>query len=169
MGRDKEYRGDGFSVRIQHGFRELVTLVISRDGTTRKVDGELIGKRWEGIGIRFDQHIDPADAAVIARDVVTALSALHIGYLITRTVAVDPVPEAEQHAALAELGEMGFDVERSADMRQISTTWKPGAKRPESSRAAKEFALRMQKLIGTLSGSRPRIEVLARSKEFASD
>jgi hypothetical protein len=79
------------------------------------------------------------------------------------------VPEAEQRAALDELGEMGFQVERSADLRQISTTCKPGAKRTDNSKAAKEFALRMQKLIGALSGSRPRVEILAKSKEFATD
>ncbi len=169
MGRGKEYRGDGFSVRIEQGFREIVFLIISRAGNTRKLEGEWIGKSWNGIGIILAQDTDPAEVPGIVRDVETGLGALHVGYRISRMVAVDAVPEAEQQAALTELEDMGFEVERSTDLRQISTTWKPGAKRPESSKAAKEFALRMQKLISTLSGSRPRIEVLARSKEFAMD
>jgi len=169
MGRDKEYRGDGFSLRIEQGFREIVFLIISRGGSARKLEGEWIGKNWNGIGIVLAQDTDPAEVPGIVRDVETGLGALHIGYRISRVLAVDTVPEVEQQAALSELEDMGFEVERSADLRQISTTWKPGAKRPDSSKAAKEFALRMQKLIGALSGSRPRIEVLARSKEFATD
>ncbi|HET7467396.1 MAG TPA: hypothetical protein VFL29_12085 [Candidatus Dormibacteraeota bacterium] len=114
-------------------------------------------------------QIDPADVPQIVRDLETALSALRIGFVITRTVARDAVPETEQQAAIAELNEMGFDVERSADLRQISTTWKPGARRPANAKAAAEMAQRMQQLIRSLSGSRPRVELLARSKEFATD
>jgi hypothetical protein len=79
MGRDREYRCDGFSVRIQQGFRELVSLIIGRDGTTRKVEGELIGRRWEGIGIHFDRHTDPGDAPAIVRDLELPLARCTLG------------------------------------------------------------------------------------------
>ena len=167
--RDPKYRGEDFTVRIESDIREICWLVIDRNGFERKLEGERIGKRWQGIGVHLPLQVDPADVPQIVRDVETALSALRIGYVITRTVGRDAVPETEQQAAVAELNEMGFDVERSPDLKQITTSWKPGARRPDNAKGAKEFAQRMQRLIGSLRESRPRVELLAKSKEFADD
>jgi len=173
--RDPEYRGENFSLRIETGFREIVFLVIKRNGVERKLEGERIGKTWQGIGLVLPGDIDAADVTQVVRDIETALSALRVGYVISRTAEVVPVPEADQQAAIAELNQMGFEVERSANPKQIgprkwqqiSTTWKPGAPRPGTAKAAKEAAQRMRGLIETLSGSRRRMEVLSTSKEFA--
>ncbi len=93
---------------------------------------------------------------------------MRYGYVITRALGIDAVPETEQQVAIAELNEMGLDVEVSADRKQVSTNWRPGASRPDA-QTAPEMAKRMMPLIQSLSGTRQRVEVLAVSPDFASD
>ena len=38
--REREYRGDDFSVRVEPGFREIVTIVHTRQPTIRRLDKE---------------------------------------------------------------------------------------------------------------------------------
>jgi hypothetical protein len=166
--RDREYHGDDFSVRVEQGFREIVTVVHTRQGTVRRLDGERIGKRWNGIRIHLPREVDPADVPQIVRDLETAFGATHYGYVIFRTVRVDPVPEAEQEAAITELNEMGFDVERSTDPRQTVLTPRSGVPRPDT-KTAQDRAPRIMALVQSLRGTRQVVELLAKSKEFATD
>jgi hypothetical protein len=43
--RDREYGGDGFRVRLDPVFREVVSVTHKRQGTTTKLGGESIGKK----------------------------------------------------------------------------------------------------------------------------
>jgi hypothetical protein len=165
---DLEYRGDAFSVKVEQGFREIVTIVHTRKGTTRRLDGERIGKRWEGIGVHLPRELDPADLPQIVRDLETAFAALRCGYVISRTARVDPVSEAEQEAAIAELNELGFYVERSADPRNIALIPRSGVARPDA-KTARSTAPRVMSLVQSLTGTRPVVEVLAKSKGFGPD
>jgi len=165
---DREYRGADFSVRVEQGFRELVTVIHTRQGTTRRLDGERIGKGWNGIRIHLPRDVDPAEVPQLVSDLEAAFGAMRYGYVISRTVGVDPVPEAEQQAAIAELNEMGFDVERSTDPRQTVVIPRPDRPRPDP-KAAKDRASRSMSLVLTLRGTRQRVELLAKSKEFATN
>ena len=165
---DPEYHGDDFSVKVEQGFREIVTIVHTRQGTTRRLDGERIGKRWEGIGVHLPHEFDPVDLAQIVRDLETAFAALRCGYRISRTARVDPVSESEQAAAIAELHELGFDVERSADPRNIALIPRSDVPRPDVT-TARSTAPRVMSLVQSLTGTRPVVEVLAKSKGFAPD
>ena len=69
--RDREYRGDDFSVRIQPGFRELVSVIHTRSGTTLTLDGERIGRKWEGIDVRIPEDVESERARQIGRDLET--------------------------------------------------------------------------------------------------
>ena len=165
--RDREYRGDDFSVRVEPGFREIVTVVLTREPTTRRLDGERIGKGWKGIRIHLPRDVDPGDVPEIVRDLETAFGAMRYGYVISRTVSVDPVSEAEQEAAIIELNDMGFDVEQSADPRQTVLIPRSSGPRPDR-KTAQGRASRMMSLVQALSGKRQRVELLAKSKEFAT-
>lgn len=164
FGRRREYRGQGFTVRIDPGFRELVTVVHTRAGTTRKLDGERIGKRWNGIALHLPRDIEAEAVPALVSDIAGGLAALRCGYVITRTVVTDRVSDAEQQAAIAELKRIGFDVQRSPDLKQISLIPIPGVQRD-----VKWAVGRTQSLVQTLSGSRPRTEVLAVSPDFAAE
>src|SRR6266581_7850350 len=101
--RGREYRGDDFSVRIEPGFREIVNIVRTRQQGTSHLDGERIGKRWEGIGVHLASEVEPAEVPQIVHDLETAFASLGYAYVISRTAAVDAVSDTEQQAALAEL------------------------------------------------------------------
>jgi hypothetical protein len=163
--RPREYRGGDLSVRVDPGLREIVSIVLTRDGASRKLGGERIGKRWEGIGVHLPSEVDLADVPQIVRDLEIGLGALRYGYVISRTVGVDPVSETEQQAAIAELNELGFDVERSADPRQTTLKPRPGVPRRDAG-TAKRRTQRIMSLVLTLRGTRMRVELLAKSKEF---
>jgi hypothetical protein len=164
---DPEYHGDDFSVKVEQGFREVVTVVHTRQGTTRRLEGERIGKRWQGIGVHLPQEMDPADVPQLVRDLEAAFRPLRYGYVISRTVQVDPVSDAEQEGAVAELNEMGFEVERSTERRGVALIPRPGVPRPDT-KTAKRTAARVMSLVQALSGERPRVEILAQSKDFAT-
>ena len=166
---DPEYRGDGFSVRVEQGFREIVTVVHARGRTTRRLDGERIGKRWEGIGIHLlPGDVDPADVPQIVHDLEIAFTALRYGYVISRTVRVDSVSEAEQQAAIAELNDLGFEVERSADLKEVALRRRSPSPHPDTTKA-QGTAPRVMALVQSLSGRRQQVELLARSEDFATD
>ena len=162
---DREYRGDDFSVRVEQGFREIVRIVHTRRGVTRLLDGERIGKRWQGIAVYLRSEVEAGDAAEIVRDLETAFAALRYGYVISRTAGVEVVPEAEQQKALAELHEIGFDVEVSADGKQTSLKRRSGVPPPDPN-AAKRAAPRMMALLRSVRPTRQRVDILARSKDF---
>jgi hypothetical protein len=163
--RGREYRGDDFSVRIEPGFREIVSIVRTRQGATRNLDGERIGKRWQGIGVHLPGEVEPTEVPQIVRDLETAFASLGYGYRISRTAAVEAVSDAEQQAALAELNQMGFEVEVSADRQQSSLKWRSGVRLPDT-KTIGSTAPRVMSLLQSLRGTRPRIDILASSKDF---
>ena len=165
--REREYRGDDFSVRVETGFREIVTIVHTRQPTILGLEGERIGNRWQGIRLHLPRDLNPADVTQIVHDLETAFGAMRYGYVIFRTVRVDPVSEAEQEAAITELHEMGFEVERTTDPRGIALI--PRSDVPRSgTKTAQGTAPRIMSLVQALRGTRQQVELLAKSKGFAT-
>lgn len=113
--RDREYRGSDFRVRVEPIMREAVSVIYTRQGTTLHLSGERIGRRWEGIEVHIPHEVAVEQASQIARDLETAFQALGDGYIIARLGEVEIVPETERQAAIAELQEMGYEIEVSAD------------------------------------------------------
>ena len=175
-GQRDDYRGDDFSLRIEQGFREIVTVVLARNGTTRRLEGERIGKRWQGIGIVLPPEVDATDVPQVVADLETGFRALRYSYVISRIVAVETVSEAEQQAAITELNEMGFDVERpegTLHATKAGHTWtrvdlipRSGNQRRDA-KTAKELSPRIMRSVQSLGGRRPQMEVLAKSEDFA--
>jgi len=163
--RDRIYRGDEFSVRIKPGVRELVSVIHMRDGNSLDLQGERIGKKWEGIEVRMPQEVEPGRISQIARDLEAAFQAMGYGYLITASAGTDVVPETERKAAIAELLEMGYEIEVSTDRRQIRQKRIVGTTVPDLETAKKQ-ASRMMSLLQAVHGTRHRLVILAKSKEF---
>jgi len=86
------------------------------------------------------------------------------GYVIARKAGIDIVLESEQKAAIAELREMGYEIERLPDGR-IRQTWRAGAPRPDIETSRKTTP-RVMSLIQSVHGTRQRFEILAKSKEY---
>jgi len=159
-----EYQGQDFSVRIEPGLRENVAVVYTRHDTTIRLDGELIGAQWQGIRIPLPASLDDAQVAQIVPDLQMAFAELRQGYIIDRTIGVDIVPEPERQAALAEMREMGYEIEIPPN-GAIRLTPIAGRPRPDPE-AARQLASRMPRLLQSVQGKRPRIQTLAKSSEF---
>ena len=162
--RGREFRGDDFLVRIKPGFREIVSVIYTRQGKSLEFGGERIGKKWEGIHILLPSDLEDGQVAQTVRDLEKALVGLGHGYQIVRKIADDTVPEPERQAALAELREMGYEIEMLPD-GEIRQSRRSDAPRQDSETVRKQAA-RMASLILSLRGTRPRFETLAKSKEF---
>jgi hypothetical protein len=159
--RGREYRGSGFSVRIDPVFREAVSVIYTARDNTLNLSGERVGKRWEGVDVLLPDNLENTQVTQIVHDLEVAFAALRYEYVISRKIGVEVVPEPERQAALAELHEMGYEIEILSDgaIRQTRT---PGAPRP-SIELARAQAPRMMSLIQSVRGSRVRIETLAKS------
>lgn len=161
----REYCGYDFRVRIEPIFREVVSVTYTRGGATLYLDGQRFGRKWEGIEIHILPEIDLGRASQIARDLETAFQSMRYGYVIARLTGVDVVSETEREAAIAELGEMGYDIEVSADRKQIHQKKRPGAPQVDIETLRKTTP-RMMALLQAVHGTRPRFEILAKSGEF---
>jgi hypothetical protein len=153
--REREYRGDDFSVRIESIMREGVSVVHSRHGVRLNLSGERIGGKWEGIEVHIPQEVEAAQVPSIADDLEVAFRAMGYGYVITRLAGVDVVPETERQAAIAELREMGYEIEVSTDGREIRQRRIAGAPRLDVETARKQ-APRMMSLLQSVHGTRHR-------------
>jgi hypothetical protein len=164
--RGREYRGNDFSVRIEPIEREVVSVIHTRRGISLNLSAQRIGKKWGGIEVLVPQQGEAAHMSELVRDLKTAFEAMRHGYVIARKTGVDIVPEAERQAAIAELNEMGCEIEVLPDGK-IRLTRRAGAPRRDIETLRKE-APRMMALIETVHGTRQRFEILAQSKEFQS-
>ena len=162
--RKEEYRGNDFSVRIEPIIREVVSVSYTCHGSILKMEGELIGPNWEGIGVKIPESIEDGQVAHIVRDLEAAFVALGIGYKIDRRVGIDIVPEPERQAALAELRAMGHEIEVLPG-QGVRLTKRAGAP-PQDIGALRQQTTRMMSLIMSVQGTRQRIETLAKSKDF---
>jgi hypothetical protein len=162
--RDLKYRGNDFSVRIKTTVREGVSVLYMREGMSLNLSGERIGRKWEGIEMHIPPEVGAGQTPQIVRDLETAFGAMRYGYVIARKTGIEVVPEAERQAAAAELSEMGYDIEILPDGK-IRQTPREGAPRLNIEPLRKQ-APRMMSLIQALHGTRPRFEILAKSKEF---
>jgi hypothetical protein len=76
------------------------------------------------------------------------------GYVIGRSAGTDVVPETERRAAIAELREMGYEIEVSSDRREIRQ--KRIARAPHlDNDTARKHALRMMSLLQSVHGHTP--------------
>jgi hypothetical protein len=162
--RAREFRGDAFSVQIKPIFREAVSVIYTRPDKALNLGGERIGRKWQGISVQLAADLEESQVAQIARDLEAAFIALQYGYVITRKIAVDIVPESERQAALAELREMGYEIEVLSDGK-IRQTRRKDAPRQDVETLRMQ-AMRMLSLMQAVQGTRPRIETLAKSEDF---
>lgn len=162
--REREYCANDFSVRIEPIFREAVSVIHTRLGASLKLSGERIGRKWEGIEVWIPPEIETAQMLQIVHDIETAFGAMGYGYVIARKSGTDIVPEEEKQAAMAELNEMGYDVEILPD-RKIRQTPRAGAPRRDIETLRRQGP-RMMSLLQALPGTRQRFEILAKSREF---
>jgi hypothetical protein len=128
--REREYRGDDFSVRIEPIVREGVSVIHTRHGASLNLRGERIGRKRDAIEVHIPPDVEAAQLPQIVRDLETAFGALRYGYVIARKTVVEIVPESERQDAIAKLREMGYEIEVSADGKQIRQKWRAGVARP---------------------------------------
>jgi hypothetical protein len=164
--RDRQYRGSDFSVRIEPMGREAVYVVYTRRGTNLNLDGQRIGSRWEGIEVYLPPEVEAEQSSQIALDLETAFQAMDYGYVIARLSAIETVPETERQEAIAELRQMGYELEISADRKQIRQKWIAGTPKP-GLEALRKTTPRYMSLIQAVHGTRKHFQILAKSKEFA--
>ena len=163
--RDRQYHGSDFSVRIEPMGREAVDVIHTRQGASLNLDGQRIGRKWEGIAVYIPREVDAERASQIAHDLEAAFQAMDYGYEIARLSEIETVPETERQAAIAELRQMGFELEVSADRKQISQKWIAGTPKP-SREAIRKAIPRQMALLQAVHGTRQHLEILAKSKEF---
>jgi hypothetical protein len=163
--RDREYRGANFSVRIEPIMREVVSIIHRRQGSTLNLSAERIGRKWEGIAVQIPNQIDAERVSQIVSDLETTFQALGYGYVISRSVGVDTVPEEERRAAIAELEGMGFEIEVSSDRNQIRQRRREGTPHFDFETIRKQTP-RMMSLIQNIRGKRECFEILAKSKDL---
>jgi hypothetical protein len=162
--RDRQYRGDGFTVRIEPMGRESLYVNYQRDNTRHSFDGQYIGSSWEGIEASIPEEVDPGQALLIAQDLKSAFEAMSYGYLIVRKTGVEIVAEPERQAAMEELQNMGYNIEILGDGK-LRQTRREGAPRQDSETIRKSTP-RMMALLRAIHGKRQRYDILAKSKEF---
>jgi hypothetical protein len=163
--REREYCGDGFSVRIDQIQREVVSVSYTRKAIRLNLDGERIGSKWEGIAVYFPHNLGADQTTPAVADLVTALQSLGYSYVIARLAEIEIVPETERQNAIEELNAMGFDIEVSPDRKQIRQKRRPGAPRSDL-QTARDQGPRMTALLEAVHGRRKRLEILAKSKDF---
>lgn len=163
--RDRLYRGRDFSMRIQPLRREALSIVYTRQGTNLNLDGQRIGSKWEGIELYIPPEVEPERASQIAHDLEAAFQAMDYRYVIARLSEIETVPEAERQAAIAELRQMGYELEISADRKQIRQKWIAGTPKLGLEALGKTTP-RYMSLLQAVHGTRKRFEILAKSKEF---
>lgn len=163
--RDRQFRGSDFTVRIEPMGREAVYVIHTRQGTSLNFDGQRIGRKWEGIEVCIPHEVEAAPASQIVRDLEAAFQAMDYDYIIARLTEVETVLETERQAAIAELRQMGYELEISADRKQIRQKWIAGTPKP-GLEAIRKTTPRYMALLQAVRGTRQRFEILARSKEF---
>jgi hypothetical protein len=163
--RGREYRGGEFRVRIKPIVREVLSVTYTRHGATLALDGQRIGRKWEGIEVHIPQEIEGGKAAQIARDLEAAFQAMGYGYVIARLERVEVVNEGERQTAIAELRNMGYEVEVSTDRKQIRQKPIPGVPRNDRETLRRQVP-HMMALLQAIHGTRQHFQILAKSKEF---
>jgi hypothetical protein len=160
-----EYHGVDFSVRVRPRSREAVSVIYKHRGTQLDLGGERIGSKWEGIKVLIPSDLEVEKVTILVNHLEVAFHALGLGYVIIRLVEVEHVNEVDQQAAIAELREMGYEIELSADRKQARVKAIPGT-RPGDRETLRNQIPRMMSLIQDVRGTRQRYQTLAKSKEF---
>jgi hypothetical protein len=163
--RDRQYRGSDFSMRIEPMGREALSVIHTRQGTSLNLDGQRIGSKWEGIEVYIPHDVEAERASQIAHDLEAAFQAMDYGYIIARLSEIETVREIERQAAIAELRQMGYELEISADRKQIRQKWIAGTPKL-GLEALRKTTPRHMTLLQAVHGTRKRFEILAKSKEF---
>jgi hypothetical protein len=160
-----EYNGNDFSVRVRPRFRENVSVIYTHHGTELSLDGERIGGRWEGVQVLIPSDLEAEKVTTLVSHLEAAFQALGLGYVIVRLAEVEHISDADRQAAMAELREMGYEMELSADRKRAQVKAIPGIP-PRNRETLRIQAPRMMSLIQDVRGTRQRYQTLAKSKEF---
>lgn len=161
----QEYRGDGFWVRVEPGFREVVQLVYSSHGKNIKVAGEWAGARQAYLNVLLSKEDVGSEILQITHDLVEALRSLGHHFVIRGAIRDEVIPEEERHAALAQLHELGYETMVLPDLNAVSVRRSAGAPALHKGTAVLH-SIAMKRLISAASGKRPVIEILAKSENL---
>jgi hypothetical protein len=152
----------GFSLRIQRGSREMMSVIYETNGHSTTFEGSLTGPAWKQIELLIpaDFHANHLDRVVA--DLAKGIGGLGYEYRILRRGDAEVVPEAERKAALVELRKMGWEPEVSADRSQVELKRADGSREPSPQDALAQSE-NMARLVAALHGTRYKLEELARS------
>ena len=114
------------------------------------------------IYVRVPGELPDEDAHKIVPNVASGLTVLHYDYLIFRNSETPTIPDEEREAAIAELHQMGVEVEGTVGNGQVSRAVIHNL-RESSTEQTKATIAKVQSLMGKASGLRESIQVLARS------
>jgi hypothetical protein len=114
------------------------------------------------IAVRVPEDMVDCEVRRIVSDIALGLKELHYEFVVYRRRKPDIIPDEERNEAIAELHQMGFDIDRSPEqelvVRAVSHGW-----RRTSGREAKAIFSRTQALIMKARGFRENLEILARN------
>lgn len=77
---EREYHGNGFSVRLEPIGREDMSVIYSRETSNLNLIAAWAGRN--GIGLEIPQEVDAAQRSQLVGDLETAFTGLRYGYLI---------------------------------------------------------------------------------------
>ena len=80
---EREYHGDGFSVRIEPIGREVMSVIYQRQASILNLVAGWVGRNGTAIGIEIPQELKAERTSQLVGDLETALTALRYGYMIT--------------------------------------------------------------------------------------
>jgi hypothetical protein len=145
---------------VKRTVREGVNVEYELPGRKLVLSGESVGPRWKQLNLVVNQEIllTPTELENLGKE----LARQGYEFVIFRLGPQEIVSQEEQDSALAELKQMGYQVEISSDRRTIRESRLPGIP-PPSKEQARERAPRMMELVFALSGRRRPKEVLLQS------
>jgi hypothetical protein len=163
-GRRKARHLDGYSVEIQNGVRECVS-VLYREGNSLIVfDGEKVGPKWMQLNLFAPKQEPESGIAAILPRVAEGLESLGREFVIYKLGDPIIVPDSERSDAANNLRSMGLDPEVSADGKTVRLKKLQGNYPKPEQRDPKKEALRMMGNVQALAGRRTPISVLAKSR-----
>ncbi len=119
--------------------------------------------RGRCISIKVPKEISEAEARDITANLVLGLTSLRYRYTIFRPGEPEPIPEERREAAIAELRQLGFEVEPSQGSvsRAVTRNFQP-----VPGKDVRGLLARVQELIPQTRPTREPIVILARSENL---
>jgi hypothetical protein len=163
-GRRKARHLDGYSVEIQNGVRECVSVLYREANSFIVFDGEKVGPKWMQLNLFAPKQEPESRIAAILPRVAEGLESLGREFVIYKSGDPMIVADSERADAANDLRSMGLDPEVSADGKTVKLKKLPGDYPKPGQRDPKKEALRMMRNMQALAGKRFSPVVLAKSR-----